>query len=94
MRGNLGAGVVNFKQALLVSFQLPFTMALTKNVFSSGAIGETVEWFTNSYPISDMGRSADRSNRTKIIVDSSYRIIYLDHNTVKTQRVIDVLERM
>lgn len=43
--------------------------------------------------MSDMGRRADSGNRTRITMGRSYRIVYLDHNTVKTERVIDVLER-
>ena len=53
--------------------------ALTKNILSSGKIEETERWFRGSYPMNDMGRS--------------YRITYLDHDTVKTERVIDILER-
>ena len=53
--------------------------ALTKNMLAAGDMGETVRWFNGSYLMNDMGRS--------------YRITYLDHDTVKTERVIDVVER-
>jgi hypothetical protein len=53
--------------------------ALTKNMLSSRKIEETARWFNGSYPMNDMGRS--------------YRITNLDHDTVKTERTIDVIER-
>jgi predicted DNA-binding transcriptional regulator YafY len=43
--------------------------------------------------MNDMGRRAERGNRVRVIVGRSYRITYLDHDTVKTERVIDVMER-
>ena len=39
------------------------------------------------------GRRAKRGNRVRVIGGRSYRITYLDHDTVKTERVIDVVER-
>ncbi len=67
--------------------------ALTKNMLSSGWIEETARWFNGSYPMSEMGRRAERGNRVRVIVGRSYRITYLDHDTVKTERVIDLMER-
>ncbi len=67
--------------------------ALTKNMLASGNIEDTARWFNNSYPMSDMGRRAKRGNRVRVIVGRSYRITYLDHDTVKTERTIDVIER-
>ena len=67
--------------------------ALTKNMLSSGKIEETARWFNGSYPMNDMGRRAERGNRVRVIVGRSYRITYLDQDTVKTERVIDVMER-
>jgi hypothetical protein len=67
--------------------------ALTKNMLASGDIEDTGKWFNSSYPMNDMGRRAKRGNRVRVIVGRSYRITYLDHDTVKTERTIDVIER-
>ena len=62
-------------------------------MLASGDMEETARWFNRSYPMNDMGRRAKRGNRVRVTVGRSYRITYLDHNTVKTERVIDVVER-
>ena len=67
--------------------------ALTKNMLASGDIEDSARWFNNSYPMNDMGRRARRGTRVRVIVGRSYRITYLDHDTVKTERTIDVVER-
>ena len=43
--------------------------------------------------MNDMGRRAEHGNRVRVIVGRSYRITYLDHDKVKTERTIDVIER-
>ena len=67
--------------------------ALTKNMLASGNIEDTARWFNNSYPMNDKGKRVERGNRVRVIVGRSYSITYLDHDTVKTERVIDVIER-
>ncbi len=67
--------------------------ALTKNMLASGDIEDTARWFNSSYSMNDMGRRAERGNRVRITVGRSYRITYLDHDTVKTERTTDVIER-
>ncbi|MCL4448034.1 MAG: hypothetical protein M0Z77_09590 [Thermoplasmatales archaeon] len=66
---------------------------LMKNIFSSGKIKEMAGWFNGSYPMNDKGRRAKLGNRIRITIGGSHRITYLDHVTVKTKRVIDVVER-
>ena len=41
----------------------------------------------------NMGRRAKGGNRVMVILRKSYRITYLDHDTVKTERRIEVIER-
>ena len=67
--------------------------ALAKNMLASGGIEDTARWFNNSYPMNDISRKAKRGNRLRVIMGRSYSITYLDHDTVKTERVIDVIER-
>jgi hypothetical protein len=84
--GNMGTLIRSGRSILL-------ERALTKNMLASNDIEETAEWFNSAYPMSDMGRRGKRGHRTKIIVGRSYKITYSDYNTVKTERVIDVVER-
>jgi hypothetical protein len=42
--------------------------------------------------MNEMGRREERNDRRKIIVSKSYKIIYLDRSTVKTEKIIDVRE--
>ena len=67
--------------------------ALTKNMLASGNTEDTARWFNNSYPMNDKGKRVECGNRVRVIVGRSYRITYLDHDTVKTERTIDVIER-
>ncbi len=62
-------------------------------MLSSGEVPETAQWLTKSYPMSGMGRRAERGNGTRIRVGRSYKITYRDHNTVKTERITDVQKR-
>ncbi len=84
--GNMGTLIRSGRSILL-------ERALTKNMLHSGSVSETITWFNKSYPMNDMGRRAKRNHRRKLIVGKSYKIIYQDRSTVKTERIIDIKER-
>ncbi len=66
---------------------------LAKNMLHSGAQEEAISWFNENYPMSDMSRRSTRNSRRKLVVGRSYKITYHDRTTVKTERIIDVMER-
>lgn len=84
--GNMGTMIRSGRSILL-------ERAMTRKMLQSGTIDGTARWFNQNYPMSDMGRRADRNHRIKIVVGKSYKITYQDRNTVKTERIIEVKER-
>jgi hypothetical protein len=84
--GNMGTLIRSGKSILL-------QRALTKAMLKAGSAGETASWFNANYPMADMGRRGVRGNRRKLIVGKSYRIVYRDRLTVKTERTIDIISR-
>ena len=84
--GNMGTLIRSGKSILL-------QRALTKAMLRAGNVGETASWFNKNYPMPDMGRRGARGNRRKLIVGKSYRTVYQDRSTVKTERTIDIIGR-
>ncbi len=84
--GNMGTLIRSGKSILL-------QRALTKAMLKAGSPGETASWFNANYPMADMGRRGARGNRRKLAAGKSYRIVYRDRSTVKTERTIDIISR-
>ncbi|MHB1708903.1 MAG: hypothetical protein ACYCT2_05455 [Thermoplasmataceae archaeon] len=66
--------------------------SLTKNMLKSGNVSGTVVWFDPNYPMNDIGRGGASGAQEKLIVRKSYEITYQYRATVKTERIIDIIE--
>ena len=67
--------------------------ALTKSMFHSDSVQDTVCWLNENYLMGDMGRRAKKGGRVRIMLEKIYKITYEDRKTVKSERIIDATER-
>ena len=58
-----------------------------------GSATDTVAWFNEYYSMNEMGGRAVRGHGRKLFFGKSYKIIYRDRTTVKTERTSDIKER-